>query len=277
MVLSDRTIKEEIEKGRIVIRPFDPSCIQPASVDVHLHHQVRVFEGRSYTLPIDPRKAVDDRTQLREISEDRPFELQPEEFVLGSTLEYIALPPDIVGRLEGKSSLGRMGLLLHSTAGYVDPGWKGQLTLELSNVSKVGILLFYRMPIGQISFLKLTTAADRPYGTEGLGSKYLGQMGPTPSRYCHEFDRDLVATKGTAAVRRKRGGAADNATLREWLEQSRFGGSVRLFAEALGVSLKTAEDWFYRGARPEPGNRARIFDLTQLPQYEPPPLLLRDS
>ncbi len=269
MVLSDRSIKEEIEKGRIVIQPLDPSCIQPASVDVHLDRQLRVFSGRGYGLSIDPRTGVDDRTELRHIAEDESFELVPGEFVLASTLEYITLPADMVGRLEGKSSLGRIGLLVHSTAGFVDPGWKGNLTLELSNVSRFPICLFYGMAIGQISFLQLTTPAQRPYGSPGLGSKYQGQTGPTPTRYYQEFGRTPVRA-------RRRGVAAGNTTLREWLQQSRFGGNIRLFSEALGVPFKTAEDWFYRRARPGAANRARLFQLTQLPQYEPPPPLIRD-
>ncbi len=269
LVLSDRSIKEEIEKGRIVIQPLDPACIQPASVDVHLDRQLRVFSGRGYGLRLDPRMGMDDRTELRHIAEDDPFELEPGEFVLGSTLEYIALPADMVGRLEGKSSLGRIGLLVHSTAGFVDPGWKGNLTLELSNVSKFPICLFHRMAIGQISFLRLTTPADRPYGSAGLGSKYQGQVGPTPTRYYQEFGR-------TPARGGRRGTAANNTTLREWLGQSRFGGSVRQLSEALGVPFKTVEEWFYRGVRPGAANRARLFQLTQLPQYEPPPQLLKD-
>ncbi len=187
MVLSDRSVKEEIERGRIVIDPLDLSCIQPASVDIHLDKKLLIFKTWRHPFYIDVRQNLDDLTELVEIREDAPFFLQPGEFVLASTLESIALPDDIVGRLEGKSSLGRIGLLIHSTAGYVDPGWKGHLTLELSNVAKLPITLYYKMKIGQVSFLRLTTAAERTYGAEGLGSKYQGQTGPTASRYYQDF------------------------------------------------------------------------------------------
>jgi dCTP deaminase len=189
MVLSDRTIKEEIARGRILIEPLDSSCIQPASVDIHLDKKLLVFRTWRYPSYIDVKQNMDNLTEMVEIGEDKPFFLQPGEFVLASTLECITLPDDIVGRLEGKSSLGRIGLLIHSTAGYVDPGWKGHLTLELSNVAKLPITLYYKMRIGQISFLRLTSAAEKPYGSEGLGSKYQGQDEPTTSRYYQNFAR----------------------------------------------------------------------------------------
>jgi dCTP deaminase len=189
MVLSDRTIKEEIAKQRIIIEPLDMSCIQPASVDVHLDKKLLVFRSWRSPFYIDVKRNLEDLTELVEIDEDKPFFLQPGEFVLGSTLESITLPDDIVGRLEGKSSLGRIGLLIHSTAGYVDPGWQGHLTLELSNVAKLPITLYYGMKIGQISFLRLTSAAERLYGDEGLGSKYQGQVEPTASRYYQDFKK----------------------------------------------------------------------------------------
>ena len=186
MVLSDRTIKEEIEAGNIVIDPLDPINIQPASVDVRLDRRVLVF--RNSRLPyIDVRKDVSDLTEAEEISEDQPFILHPGEFVLASTLEHIEIPADIVARLEGKSSLGRIGLLIHSTAGYVDPGWKGHLTLELSNVASLPITLYFGMPIGQLSFLRLSTAAENVYGSTALNSKYLGQTEPTASRMHRNF------------------------------------------------------------------------------------------
>jgi dCTP deaminase len=188
MVLSDRSIKEEIKRGRIVIEPLDPASIQPASVDVHLDRKLLVFRNsrRPY---IDVRQRMDDLTEIVEIADDTPFILHPGEFVLASTREYIEVPEDIVARLEGKSSLGRMGLLIHSTAGYVDPGWKGHLTLELTNVARLPITLYYGMKIGQISFLKLSTPAERLYGSEALGSKYQGQREPTPSRYYEDFEK----------------------------------------------------------------------------------------
>ncbi len=190
MVLSDRTIREEIAKKRIIIEPLDPMCIQPASIDVHLDNRILIFRTWRYPFYVDVKQKLDDLTQLVEIEEDNPFFLQPGEFVLGSTLESVTLPDDIVGRLEGKSSLGRIGLLIHSTAGYVDPGWQGHLTLELSNVAKLPITLYYGMSIGQISFIRLTSAADRVYGAEGLGSKYQGQQEPTPSRYYQDFEEE---------------------------------------------------------------------------------------
>ena len=188
MVLSDRSIKEEIARGRIVIEPLNSDCIQPASVDIHLDKKLLVFRTWRYPFYIDVKQNLDDLTEVVEIKEDKPFFLQPGEFVLASTLECITLSDDLVGRLEGKSSLGRIGLLIHSTAGYVDPGWSGHLTLELSNVAKLPITLYYKMRIGQVSFLQLTSAAEKPYGSEGLGSKYQGQIEPTASRYYQNFE-----------------------------------------------------------------------------------------
>jgi dCTP deaminase len=188
VILSDRTIREELEKGRIVIDPLDESCIQPSSVDLHIDRFFRVF--RNHTMGhIDVKQDLEDLTELVEIGEDDVFMLHPGEFVLGSTSERVALPDDIVARLEGKSSLGRLGLLIHSTAGFVDAGWDGHLTLELSNVANLPITLYPGMKIGQISFLQMTTAADQPYGSGSLGSKYKGQRGPTPSRYFENFRR----------------------------------------------------------------------------------------
>ena len=187
MVLSDRTIKEELAKGRIVVEPLGEGCIQPASVDVHLDRRILVFRNsrRPY---IDVRKDMTDLTDLVEIEGDQAFILHPGEFVLASTLEYIELPEDLVARLEGKSSLGRIGLLIHSTAGYVDPGWKGHLTLELSNVANLPVTLYYGMKIGQLSYSRLSTSADNLYGSPGLGSKYQGQTQPTASRIYQDFD-----------------------------------------------------------------------------------------
>jgi dCTP deaminase len=187
MVLSDRSIKEEIAKGRIVIEPLDSDCVQPASVDVHLDKRLLVFRTWRHPIYIDVRQNPDNLTESVELDEDKPFFLQPGELVLASTLEYITLPIDIVAHLEGKSSLGRIGLLMHSTTGYVDPGWRGHLTLNLSNVAKLPITLYHKMKIGQITFLRLTSAVEKPYGSEGLGSKYQGQIEPTASRYYRNF------------------------------------------------------------------------------------------
>jgi len=188
VVLSDTSIREALAEGRIIIDPLDERCIQPSSVDVHVDRYFRVF--RNDTTPyIDPKEPQENLTELVEIPEDQSFILHPGEFVLGSTLERVALPDDLVARLEGKSSLGRLGLLIHSTAGFVDAGWNGHLTLELSNVANLPIAIYPGMKIGQISFLRMTTAAECPYGSEGKGSKYQGQRGPTPSRYYLNFDR----------------------------------------------------------------------------------------
>jgi dCTP deaminase len=186
MILSDRTIREELDAGRIVIDPLDLTCIQPSSVDLHIDRYFRVF--RNHTLGyIDVKQNLEDLTELVEIGEEDAFILHPGEFVLGSTLERVALPTDLVARLEGKSSLGRLGLLIHSTAGFVDAGWDGQLTLELSNVANLPITLYPGMKIGQISFIRMTTPADVPYGSAAVGSKYQGQIGPRPSRYWENF------------------------------------------------------------------------------------------
>jgi dCTP deaminase len=186
MVLSDKSIREEIDKGRIVISPLDSSDIQPASVDLHLDRKVLVFTNSRQPY-IDVKESLENLTELVEIQNGNPFILHPGEFVLGSTVEHIELPEDLVARLEGKSSLGRIGLVIHSTAGFVDPGWKGHLTLELSNLARLPITLYYGMKIGQISFLQLTTPAERLYGSESLGSKYQGQTDPTPSRFHQDF------------------------------------------------------------------------------------------
>jgi dCTP deaminase len=186
-VLSDRTIREELAAGRLVIDPLKDEDIQPASVDLRLGHECRVFRVTSHAF-VDVHHPVDDLTELVTIADGQPFVLQPHNFCLASTIETITLPHDIVARVDGKSSLGRLGLLVHATAGYVDPGWTGRLTLELSNQSQMPIALYYGMRIAQISFLRLTTAVDRPYGSPGLGSKYQGQTGPTPSRISQDFD-----------------------------------------------------------------------------------------
>jgi dCTP deaminase len=186
VILSDRSIRKALEDGRIVIDPVDASSIQPSSVDLHVDRYFRVF--RNHTMGyIDVKQDQEDLTELVEVGEDDVFILHPGEFVLGSTAERVQLADDIVARLEGKSSLGRLGLLIHSTAGFVDSGWNGHLTLELSNVANLPITLYPGMKIGQISFLQMTTPADNPYGSAATGSKYQGQRGPTPSRYFENF------------------------------------------------------------------------------------------
>ncbi|MDP7542438.1 MAG: dCTP deaminase [Acidimicrobiales bacterium] len=188
MILSDRSLREAIATGRIVIDPFDDACVQPSSIDLHLDHRFLVFRNHTRGI-IDVKEDLTDLTEQLEASDDDPFILHPGEFVLGSTAERVVVPDDLVARLEGKSSLGRLGLLIHSTAGYVDAGWDGQLTLELSNVANLPITLYPGMKVGQISFVQMTSAADNPYGSDVLGSKYRGQEGPRPSRYWENFDR----------------------------------------------------------------------------------------
>jgi dCTP deaminase len=194
MILSDRDIRAELSAGRIVIDPFVPDAVQPSSVDLHLGNRFRVFRNNR-TAVIDPRQDQPELTELVEIAGDDPFILHPGEFVLGATLERVALPDDLVARLEGRSSLGRLGLLIHSTAGYVDPGWEGTLTLELSNVANLPIKLYDGMKIGQISFQRLTSPAEVSYGDERLGSRYRGQTDPTASRYHADFERGRVVRR----------------------------------------------------------------------------------
>ncbi len=181
MILSDKSIKEGIAQGRIVIAPYDEMLVQPASIDIRLAAQFRVF--RNYRYPcIDPKAPQDELTELVEVAEGESFVVHPNEFILGNTIERISLGDDLVARLEGKSSLGRLGLIVHATAGYIDPGFDGHITLELSNVANLPILLYPGMKIGQISFFAMSTPAERPYGHPGLGSKYKGQSAPTASR-----------------------------------------------------------------------------------------------
>jgi dCTP deaminase len=186
MVLSDRTIRRLVAEGHIGVDPFDEALVQPSSIDVRVDRFFRVFRNARYPY-IDVKKPMEDLTELGEIDDPDPFILHPGEFVLGSTLERVTLPDDLVARLEGKSSLGRLGLLIHSTAGFIDPGWDGHVTLELSNVANLPITIYVGMKIGQLSFVQMTEAAESPYGASGLGSKYKGQTGPTPSRYWQNF------------------------------------------------------------------------------------------
>ncbi len=186
MVLSDRTIRAEIEAGRIAFDPFDSELIQPSSVDMRVDRKFRVFHSARHPY-IDVRRPMEGLTELVTVEGEEPFILHPGEFVLGQTLERVRLPDDLVARLEGKSSLGRMGLLIHSTAGFVDAGFEGNLTLELSNVANLPITIYHGMPIGQISFMRMDTAVERPYGSDEAGSKYQGQAEPTPSRFYMNF------------------------------------------------------------------------------------------
>ena len=189
MVLSDKTIRSEIESGRIAIDPYDPDLIQPSSIDVRVDKRFRVFHNARYPF-IDVRRELPDLTELVEVGGKEPFILHPGEFVLGQTLEKVSLPDDLVARLEGKSSLGRLGLLIHSTAGFVDAGFSGNLTLELSNVANLPITIYEGMPIGQISFMRMDGPVEKPYGQGARGSKYQGQVEPTPSRFFENFPTD---------------------------------------------------------------------------------------
>jgi dCTP deaminase len=186
VILSDRSIREAATAGRIVIDPFDDALIQPSSVDVRVSNLFRVFRNHTAGI-IDVKENLEDLTELIAIPDEGVFILHPGEFVLGSTLERVALADDLVGRVEGKSSLGRLGLLIHSTAGFVDAGFDGHITLELSNVASLPITIYPGMKIGQVSFMEMTTPAERPYGKGAVGSKYQGQRGPTPSRYFENF------------------------------------------------------------------------------------------
>ena len=188
MVLSDNTIRAEIDAGRIVIDPYDASLVQPSSVDVRVDNRFRVFNNSRYPY-IDVRQPMEDLTELVQVEGDEPFILHPGEFVLGQTLERVTLPNDLVARLEGKSSLGRLGLLIHSTAGFVDSGFSGNLTLELSNVANLPITIYEGMPIGQISFMRMDGPVQNPYGAREAGSKYQGQAEPTPSRFYLNFNK----------------------------------------------------------------------------------------
>jgi dCTP deaminase len=191
VLLSDRDIAAEIAQGRVRLDPFDPALLQPSSVDVRLDRYFRLFDNHKYAV-IDPAAEQPDLTHLVEVEPDEPFVLHPGEFVLGSTFEQITLPDDIAARLEGKSSLGRLGLLTHSTAGFIDPGFTGHVTLELSNVATLPILLWPGMKIGQTCFFRMSSPAEKPYGSGAEGSRYQGQRGPTASRSWQGFYRAPV-------------------------------------------------------------------------------------
>ncbi len=191
MLLSDRDIRAEVGAGRVVLEPYDAAMVQPSSVDVRLDRFFRVFENHRYP-HIDPSIEQVELTRLIEPDKGEPFILHPGEFALGSTYEVVTLPDDVAARLEGKSSLGRLGLLTHSTAGFIDAGFSGHVTLELSNVATLPIKLWPGMKIGQLAFFRLSTPAEHPYGSERYGSRYQGQRGPTPSRSYLNFHRTEV-------------------------------------------------------------------------------------
>ncbi|GAA1645394.1 dCTP deaminase [Georgenia ruanii] len=191
MLLSDRDIRVQIDAGRVVLDPFEPNMIQPASLDVRLDRYFRLFDNHKYPV-IDPSQDQPELTRLVDAGPDSPLVLHPGEFVLGATYESVTLPDDIAARLEGKSSLGRLGLLTHSTAGFIDPGFTGHVTLELSNTATMPIMLWPGMKIGQLCFFQLSSAAEAPYGSGARGSRYQGQRGPTASRSYLNFTRTII-------------------------------------------------------------------------------------
>ena len=191
MLLSDRDIRAELAAGRVVLEPFEPTMVQPSSVDVRIDKYFRVFENHRYP-HIDPAIEQPDLTREVEPATDEPFILHPGEFVLASTYEVITLPDDVAGRLEGKSSLGRLGLLTHSTAGWIDPGFSGHVTLELSNVATLPIKLWPGMKIGQLCLFRTSSPVEHPYGSSAYGSRYQDQRGPTPSRSWQNFHRTKI-------------------------------------------------------------------------------------
>jgi dCTP deaminase len=188
VILSDRDLLAEINKGSIIIEPFDPACVQPSSIDVKVSNLFRVFRNHSAAV-LDVKKDLTDLMELVEVPEGEAFMLHPGEFALGSTLERVGVPNNLVARVEGKSSLGRLGLVIHSTAGFIDAGFDGHVTLELANLANLPITLYPGMKIGQISFITMTSPAEKPYGSGAHGSKYQGQRGPTPSRYFENFKK----------------------------------------------------------------------------------------
>ncbi|MBW3085141.1 dCTP deaminase, dUMP-forming [Austwickia sp. TVS 96-490-7B] len=195
MLLSDRDIRAQIDSGRVVLHPYDPQMVQPSSIDVRLDRLFRLFDNHKYPF-IDPAEDQPELTRLVEVDADEPFVLHPGEFVLGSTYEQVTLPDDVAARVEGKSSLGRLGLLTHATAGFVDPGFTGHVTLELSNVATLPIKLWPGMRIGQLCFFQLSSPAEHPYGSSRSGNHYQGQRGPTASRAHVGFRRTDVSRLG---------------------------------------------------------------------------------
>ena len=191
MLLSDRDIKAELDAGRIGLDPLDRSMIQPSSMDVRIDRFFRLFDNHKYPF-IDPAEDQPELTRLIDVDDDRPFILHPGEFALASTYEIVTLPDDVAGRLEGKSSLGRLGLLTHSTAGFIDPGFSGHITLELSNAATLPIKLWPGMKIGQLCLIRLSSPAEHPYGSAIYGSRYQGQRGPTPSKSFANFHRTAI-------------------------------------------------------------------------------------
>lgn len=224
MILSDRSIREELREGRIRIQPLDEECIQPSSVDLRLYHEFLVFRNSRRPF-IDVREPQDDLTELLVVPPGEAFILHPGEFVLGCTAEVVGIPIDLVGRLDGKSSLGRCGLMIHSTAGYIDPGFVGRITLELSNVANLPIALYPGMRIAQISFSRMTTPAAVPYGHRSIRSKYQGQMGPRASALHREFADDAAIAESADEATGGERDAEPPGSLLPFLSRPRGGGS----------------------------------------------------
>ncbi|MCH8207109.1 MAG: dCTP deaminase [Chloroflexi bacterium] len=262
MILSDGDIKRAVREGRLTIEPFTERMVQPVSVDLTLGSKLRVFQKSGHPT-IDVRVNQPDLTEPVEIDPVTPFYLHPSDFVLGITRERIGLPPELMGRLDGKSSLGRLGLLVHSTAGFIDPGFIGRIVLEFSNVSPLPITLYAGMPIAQISFYQLSRPTSKPYGHQSLGSKYQDQDEPTPSRYYLNFDGRRTSP-GSAPPRQY---AKEPTPLSQWLKRSRYGGRVRQFARDMGIPLKTVQDWVYGRRKPGPKHAAKVFEVTGLRQF----------
>ena len=262
MILSDGDIKKALKSGRLVIKDVQQDAIQPVSVDLMLGDKFRIFKKTS--IPnIDVKQPLPDLTEVVGIDEGQPFYLHPSDFVLGITREWIGLPADLMGRLDGKSSLGRLGLLVHSTAGFIDPGFQGRIVLEFTNVSPMPISLYPGMPIAQVSFYELTHPAQRPYGHGSRNSKYQNQDEPTPSRYYLNFRKHQ---RDSGRVRKQRY-RKEPTGIKLWLDESSFQGDVRQFADALGIPIKTVEDWVYGRGKPSTKHAARVFEVTGLPQY----------
>ena len=187
MILSDIDIKKEIKSGRLRITPFDKNSIQPASLDVKMGSEFRIFKNTQKAF-LDVKEPADDYMEFIKIPNGKPLIVHPGEFLLGTTIEKIKLPNDLVGQLNGRSSLGRIGIIVHATAGFIDPGFEGYITLEMTNLANIPIMLYPGMRIGQIAFTRMSSAAEKPYGPS-RGSKYSGQVGPTISRIWKDFEK----------------------------------------------------------------------------------------
>ena len=262
MILSDGDIKKALKSGRLVIKEVKQEAIQPVSVDLMLGDKFRIFK-KTYIPIIDVKQPLLDLTDVVGVEEGQPFYLHPGDFVLGITREWVGLPADLMGRLDGKSSLGRLGLLVHSTAGFIDPGFHGRIVLEFTNVSPMPITLYPGMPIAQVSFYELTHPAQRPYGHGSRNSKYQEQDEPTPSRYYLNF-KDNSKPKRSS---RKQQYRTEPTPIKQWLDESRFRGNVQQFADALEIPVKTVEDWVYGRFKPSAKHATKLFEVTGLPQY----------